>query len=466
MRDVADVALCCVLLALPLAGCPTDAQQPPPVVSDVRVEAHPDNVLLATVRWTTDVPATSRVEYGPDALHYFVEDDALVTDHELRLIGLRAETDHRVQVISVDGDGLESRGEEVVHATEPMPFPTAAYHVTVHRDNRMEPGWTLSNMVMEYAVSRVVAVMHDAPGELVWYHDMGPEEGFADVEVSMVDGDHVLIGGSIPPGTRPTEVDLWGDVVWEGPLQGELGTAGSMHHSFKKLSNGNYLALVHDHEDPNEVIHDRVDEISPDLGVAVHWSSLAIPDNWDGYLQGNNVHVDEDEDALYYNSRFTSRVYKVDRTTGELLWVLGEDGDFAMTTEHDHPWFGRAHAAKPLPNGNILLYDNGPTDREFTRVAEYAVDTDAMTASLEWEYDGTVNDDPWIADALGDVDRLPNGNTLICAGTMRREDTQSRILEVDSEGAKVFEMFLAGLHAEALAGCYSVERVPVPVGEL
>ncbi len=453
-----------MLLAAGLPGCPTGVA-PSFDIAGIAVLDDPRSELACTVRWVTDVPATSRVEYGPGELRYFVEDEELGTDHELHLIGLRADATHTLELVSENAAGTEVRSEPQSFTPDAVPFTVAVTDVTVRDPEVMQPGWTLFNMVVGFAIGRVTAVMVDDEGTVVWYHDLGEGGGLADVDVSFSEG-KVLVGGAIPPDTRPVEVDLSREVVWEGPPQSELALAGSMHHAFKKLANGNYLAMVHDHRDGNDYLHDRIAEFDGEATEVWSWHADTVPDHGEDYLQGNNVHVDPDLDRLLYNARYTSTVYAVDRASGEVDWRLGEAGDFTMTTEHEHPWFGCQHATSTLGDGQLLMYDNGHAGRGYTRVVEYALDEVAMTASLTWEYDGSTDGGPWISDALGDADRLDNGNTLICAGSLRENDTPSRIIEVDADGQRVWEMGLRGPDEDQLAACYSVQRIPLPVGLL
>jgi len=456
-----------------MVGCPDegddDSAGPGFALTDVEIVDNPNSVLSCTVRWSTEVPATSRVEWGPSAVPlYYVEDSERVTQHELQLIGMRAETEHPLQLVSVDEDGYEVRDTAYSYTTTELPFAAVHTEVTVQDEEHMEPGWTLANLMVGYSITPTVAVMYDPQGYVVWYFYLGDEEGTADVEVSMVDGDHVIIGGSIPPETSPVEVDLFGNVLWEGPVQPEnIASQGSQHHAFKKLSNGNYVTIFHDHDEANSFVHDRIDEFTPDLQTVWSWSGADIPDHGDDYLQGNMVEIDEDDDALYYNSRFASTLFKVDRTSGELLWRFGEGGDFEMLTQHDYPWFGRSHAPEIQPNGNVLFYDNGFSSRGYSRAVEYALDTTAMTATIAWEYDGSASGNSWVTSALGDANRLPNGNTLVCAGTMMADDTQSQIFEVTTDGELVWQMSMRSAESEEiLAGCYAVQRIDVPVGVL
>ncbi len=464
------------LAAALLVGCPEEGDDdddstsgPAFALTDVEIDDNPNSVLSCTVRWTTDVPATTRVEWGAgNDPRYYLEDTELVTGHEILIIGMRAEHEHPLHLVSVDADGNEVRDSSYSYTTDELPFPTVHTQITVADEARMEPGWTLANLVVAYSITRTVAVMYDAHGHIVWYFDMGDEAGTADVEITLTDAGTIIIGGAIPPETTPLEVDLAGNILWEGPLQPPgIAQVGSQHHAFKKLSTGNYVTIFHDHEDGNAWVHDRVDEFTPTLDTVWSWSALDIPDHGSDYLQGNMIEIDEADDALYYNSRWDSTLFKVDRTSGDVLWRLGEGGDFDMLTPHDHPWFGRSHAPEIQPDGNILFYDNGPSDRDYSRIVEYALDTTAMTASLVWEYDGSDDGNDWVTNALGDADRMPNGNTLVCAGTMMAADSQSRIFEVTDDGELVWEVFLRSAESEdELAGCYMVQRIAVPVGVL
>ena len=76
-----------------------------PVISAVTVAPGTDNTALVT--WTTDEPATSRIEYGidPANLNLNASSAALVTSHSLNLTGLAPNTTYYYQIISVDEAG-------------------------------------------------------------------------------------------------------------------------------------------------------------------------------------------------------------------------------------------------------------------------------------------------------------------------------------------------------------------------
>lgn len=118
--------------------------------------------------------------------------------------------------------------------------------------------------------------------------------------------------------------------------------------------------------------------------------------------------------------RNVSKVVIIGRGTGKLLWSL------------DHPVVAQQHYPHELPNGNLLVFDNGSyrSDRSFpySRVIE----VDRNTKQVVWQY---VDNPPqnFFSPYMSSAQRLPNGNTLIT------EASFGRIFEVTSDGQVVWE---------------------------
>jgi len=429
----------------------------------VEVEDNPNSELSCFVRWATDEPATSRVEFGLDGeMQFAVSGDEPVTDHELLVIGMRPSNEYTLQAISIAEDGAELRADTLAYETGAPPFDELITEVTALDPDRMQPGWTLVNVNVKAVNHPVIAAMFDADGEPVWYFQQSAEDGRADVEVSLVDGDRVLIGAGVAPDAPAVEVDLAGEVVWEGPRQpsgSQLVEIGAMHHQFHKQPDGTYLTLLYDGKDDD--LFDVIEQIDADLQTVWSWSGEQL--QTDTYPWGNAALVEGD--AAYYNARMTSSLTKLDRTSGEILWTFGEGGDFDADAAAEHPWPHEAHAPEITGDGTLLLYDNGGAARDFSRVVEYAIDESAMTAELIWEYPGALADDAWSTTAMGDADRQANGNTLIAAGSLIPGDSLSRVFEVTPGGDRVWEMWMSGTDGD-LAATYMAERIPVMVEEL
>jgi hypothetical protein len=96
----------------------------PPVISGVRVTDITNN--SATVSWTTDEPADSLLEYGPDAsLGLNLSSGQFVQNHTVRLTGLSPKTTYHFRVRSKDPTGnLAPLGTEGSFTTAKNPVST------------------------------------------------------------------------------------------------------------------------------------------------------------------------------------------------------------------------------------------------------------------------------------------------------------------------------------------------------
>jgi hypothetical protein len=190
------------------------------------------------------------------------------------------------------------------------------------------------------------------------------------------------------------------------------------------------------------------------------------------WSHGNAVVYDEARDLILVSARTLDWIVAFNRTTGELAWRLGCQGDLALTNgssaDEDvcHPeWQYHQHAPEVLPDGTYIIFDNGNTRPNtgfedgqtppYSRAVIFSIDTTSgdpvdWTATMEWEY---VNDSqPNYADFQGDADLLENGNILITEGGLHRDPSLpgrdpgnpvvTRITEVTSNDppVEVFEL--------------------------
>jgi hypothetical protein len=111
----------------------------------------------------------------------------------------------------------------------------------------------------------------------------------------------------------------------------------------------------------------------------------------------------------------------------------GKNNQFTLVG--DTLWFSHQHAIRRIANGNVTLFDNGNFHSPpYSRALEYTLDETNHTAQLVWQYRNTPDS---YGNAMGYVERLPNGSTLISWGTGKPD-----IIEVAPNGTKVMEMSL------------------------
>jgi hypothetical protein len=147
----------------------------------------------------------------------------------------------------------------------------------------------------------------------------------------------------------------------------------------------------------------------------------------------NAIEIDHDGNLLI-SSRNLNEVSKIDYETGEFIWRLGgRNNQFIWV--NDEYQISYQHDIRVLENGNYTVYDNGifRIVPDFSRGLEVKIDTAAMTVTKVWEF---VNDPVIASKYLGNVQRLPNGNTLINWAVANAP----KLTEVRPDGTKAFEM--------------------------
>lgn len=175
--------------------------------------------------------------------------------------------------------------------------------------------------------------------------------------------------------------------------------------------------------------HVQVDEAASDIDLTT------APPGMVDYVHANSIDLDADNN-LILSCRHLDQVMKIDHTTGAVVWRLGgKRSDFVFVND---PFNGTSHqhCARILPNGNVIMFDNGNLrNPQASRAVEYRLDVapSPKTATLVWQF---ANTPPVYAFAMGSVQRLPNGNTLIGWG----EVSNPAATEVTPAGDKAFEL--------------------------
>ncbi|MFC1889426.1 aryl-sulfate sulfotransferase [Thermodesulfobacteriota bacterium] len=191
---------------------------------------------------------------------------------------------------------------------------------------------------------------------------------------------------------------------------------------------------------------DLFDMTQPHRVCPYCWSNEITDSILRDWTHTNTVYFDEVESSILINIRNLNRMIKISYPSGELLWTLGDGGDFGERL------FSHAHDPMVLADGNILLFDNGlhrPESRaEYSRAIELVVDPDAGHAEIVWEYRESPD---FFSSAFGDADRLPNGNTLIA------DAVNGRLLEITPGLEIAWEMRLPDSYM-----IYKAERISLP----
>ncbi len=239
---------------------------------------------------------------------------------------------------------------------------------------------------------------------------------------------------------------------------------GTDIHEFRLFSNGHAFLMSYDpqrvnmanivtHGDSNAIVLGLViQELDEDKNVIFQWRSWdhysitdATHENLTSavidYAHGNAIELANDGNIII-SSRHMDEITKINRSTGNIIWRMGgKNNQFRFRDETIA--FSHQHAVRQLPNGNITLFDNSNFPStivpihdmvSISRAVEYQLDETNLIATLVWQY---VNDPPVFGFAMGYMERLSNGNSVISWGA-----GAPAITEVNAQGKKVFEMFL------------------------
>lgn len=410
-----------------IIGCEPTEPTEDVVATATLVERVPTVVV---VEWETTEPTRGHVEFsvvGEEGRTTPSETEA-TRSHSRTLLGLPV--DAEVEFAPFD----ESAAVGEVHriTTGSMPADWAALTVVG------EASWE-GFVVMGVAGAMADLVVLDNRGRPVWWWtDVSADD---QVIRAFPAADRTGILASFG-GTHVGEFATIALSDWLAGTQRSV-VVPEFTHDFVEREDGGFAALtfaIHEDDIGVECISDAVTEFDFD------GASEAIWDAWgtyagrtqpcDAYVEGwthaNALDWDGASQQYTVSMRNLATLSIVDREARTELWSLGEYG--SVTLADPKQGFIGQHQFERLPDGNVLVFDNGASNTKISRVVELSADTASGVAEIVWSY----APEPAIyVYALGDVLRLPNGNTLI------DWSTSGRLEEVTPAGETVWQLDVA-----------------------
>ena len=201
-------------------------------------------------------------------------------------------------------------------------------------------------------------------------------------------------------------------------------------HDFLVKPNGNFVLMAYEpiehdlsefvdrHGNPYgtmEFAEDSlIEEVTPEGDQVFFWTSydhVYLGDCMEDQFPAHYSHLNSlqlvDGEDLVISLRNCSQILRIDGTSGEVQWRLGSSYRSDVEWEalglqpplriigDPYVEFCGQHSAKLMPNGHLLLYDNGwncrpdpatglprRPDKEFSRAVEYALDLERGTATF------------------------------------------------------------------------------------
>ncbi|HTM50016.1 MAG TPA: aryl-sulfate sulfotransferase [Bryobacteraceae bacterium] len=306
--------------------------------------------------------------------------------------GLRPETTYYLKHI-VQGPGTVSEGPVLTFRsgqpefalpvmTKIQPYPPTTQPVL------------LSGAVFSYLQAT------DLDGTVIWYYPeivsflTRPEPGgsfFAINEVQDADSSRQIV----------REFDLVGNILLEtnaARVSEQLEAMGkrpinAFHHEARRLPDGNILLLagveqiLTNVQGPGavNVLGDMIIVMNRDLEVIWAWDGfdhldprrlatqnerctpgvcppLYLASQANDWMHGNSVSRTPDGNLLFSirNQDWVVLIdYQDGKGSGQVIWRLGQDGDFRIRSDDPWPWFSHQHDPEFESNGMLSLFDNG-----------------------------------------------------------------------------------------------------------
>jgi Arylsulfotransferase (ASST) len=245
-------------------------------------------------------------------------------------------------------------------------------------------------------------------------------------------------------------------------------------HDLQQLSNGDYLvaALVPHQMDQRPcggpsraAIGDiLLQEVRADGSVVWSWDTAdhiplsEIPAMWhDLCVAGDAYHFNAVEpvgdNQVLISYRHLNAIYKVDVTTGDVLWKLGGVPTAKSLTIVGDPYngFTGQHDIRSLGDGTVTLHDNETGTTNTPRVVRYRIDEATKTATL---VEQATNSAITSSVCCGSARELPGGNWVILWGgnSLLTEQTAAGDTAFRLDGAFLYraQPVTSGLSASAL----------------
>ena len=360
------------------------------VFQAIEVKDNPDNILRKTISFNTTEKSSCSISYWRNEDKSDMRTSRTspaAKRHDIMLIMMKENSTYHFQIT----DDKQHRSETREFRTGSLDKEMKEYFITDAEDKRdfLFGGFILyANKTADYML------MIDNQAEIVWYERFAPDCCSAisyDAHTQTISFMHGK-GELKPCGSNLSCIDLYGNRLLEANI-GNL-THNEMHHDLYRMQDGNWIYTNFVHRDYDfsslgldeikTVTGDRLTIINDKNEILWEWTCFdhldplkdpnilkvekrPVIDDW---MHTNSI-VEDKEGNIYISCNKMKQFMKIDRKTGNVIYRLGYNGNIDI---EDSVKPDRLHSLEILENGEIMLFENGDRDREYSRVLSYRVD--------------------------------------------------------------------------------------------
>jgi hypothetical protein len=400
-------------------------------------------------------PGTATIQFGPDTgygLETWAQPSPATPNNyggqiNMEVAGMRASTTYHMRALVTLANGTTYTDSDHTFTTGAAP-PTAPVQITTPNGQTPQPGIELYDTMQfgtaAYSPSLAQAFATDLQGNVIWTYSYSNTNVNVISPIKLLPNGHFLMNltitsgvtsGQVPAGSANDvrEIDLAGNTIHDLPmatLNQALAANGftgldlfAFSHDILALPNGHYVLLATMFQNFNNlqgypgttnVVGDVLVDVDQNYNPDWVWNSFdhldinrhpfQFPPDW---THSDALLYSAEDHNLLLSVRNQNWILKIDfqdgKGTGDILWHLGEGGDFKLVNGVDPTdWFYAQHGMNffsPNTSGvfDLGIMDDGD-DRQFppgvtcgaagappckySTVPVLQVDETAMTATL------------------------------------------------------------------------------------
>jgi Arylsulfotransferase (ASST) len=307
-------------------------------------------------------------------------------------------------------------------------------------------------------------IIFDNHGVPIWWYPTGAQ------------GTRVLSNKTVLWANHAFSPPRWEIHRLDGSLVRTLNAVGhpANSHDLQLLGNGDYLAgfyVKQSHVDTSAyggssdatVVNAELQQVSPSGGLIWDWKSqdhISLAETghrWPwavkhGYDIAHWNSIEPAGNSVIASFRNVDAVYKIEQSTGNVVWKLGGTTTPESLTVNNDPnatTLGGQHDARLLPDGTLTVFDNRSNVAPARpRALRFSIDEQNRTATL---LQSISDPDVPVSACCGSARRLGNGDWLIDwgggnpIGGYKPDGTRTFLLSFDSSYSYRAEPVAAGV---------------------
>ncbi len=353
---------------------------------------------IGIVTWTVNVSSLTEahIDFGLDTSYGMTAPvDLALTDHRTLLLGMKPAKTYHFRVVARDASATYMSNDYTV-MTGPATTTVSISKFQVMNATANKRGFIITSYWSGTGLT--VPFILDADGEIVWWGRGGPSGGIGRARMSL-DGKNMWMTSASNTGQPIQRLSM--DTLDAQTYSNAVGS-----HDLTAVSGATMAFLEYGESDCNSIY-----EIDPSgTKKEIFESQGVVPASG---CHGNALRYSLKEDQ-YTFSDVSSDVYIVNRA-GQVQWKLSTKVASGHTA-----WGGIQHGHQLLDN-SILIFANAGGGTNMSAMIEYDLNGQQLRKFAPGDYSAN----------LGDVQRLPGGNTLVDfsnASVMKEIDAQGNVV--------------------------------------